>query len=59
MIISKITINELKEVDLINLTINDNLLDYINKEGVFTNSTPSSFIIINVGINILNLDIVM
>ena len=31
-IISKITINELMEVDLINLTINDKLVDYISKE---------------------------
>jgi len=31
MIISKITINELREVDSLNLTINDKLVDYISK----------------------------
>lgn len=57
-IISKITINELMEVDLINLTINDKLVDYISKEeGVSINGTPSSFILKNVAINTLNLDI--
>ncbi|MFU7516022.1 hypothetical protein [Clostridium sp. HCS.1] len=32
MIISKITINELREVDSIHLTINDKLVEYISKE---------------------------
>lgn len=32
MIISKITINELREVDSINLIINNKLVDYISME---------------------------
>ena len=59
-IISKITINELMEVDLINLTINDKLVDYISKEeGVSIEDAPSSFMLKNVGMSVLNLDIVI
>ena len=58
MIISKITINDLREVDSINLTINDKLVDYISKEeGVSIKDTPSSFMLRNVGVSTLNLDI--
>ena len=58
MIISKITINELRDVDSINLTINDKLVDYISKEeGVSIKDTPSSFMLRNIGVSILNLDI--
>ena len=58
MIISKITINELREVDSINLTINDKLVDYISKEeGVSIKDAPSSFMLRNIGMNVLNLDI--
>ena len=58
MIISKITINELREVDSINLTINDKLVDYISKEeGVSIKDAPSSFMLRNIGIRVLNLDI--
>lgn len=57
MIISEITINELREVDLIKLNINDNLVNYLSKEeGVSMKDTPSSFMLRNVGINVLNLD---
>ena len=57
-IISKITINELREVDSINLTINDKLVDYISKEeGVSIKDAPSSFMLRNIGIKTLNLDI--
>ena len=60
MIISEITINEAREIDSIKLKINDSLVDYISKEeGVSINGTPSSFILKNVGINTLNLDIVI
>ena len=56
MIISEITINEAREIDSIKLKINDSLVDYISKEeGVSINGTPSSFILRNVGVNILNL----
>lgn len=58
MIISKITINELREVDSINLTINDKLVDYISKEeGVSINDAPSCFMLRNIGVSILNLEI--
>ena len=60
MIISKITINELRDVDSINLTINDKLVDYISKEeGVSIKDAPSSFMLRNVGMSVLNLDIVI
>lgn len=56
MIISKITINELREVDSINLTINDKLVDYISKEeGVSIKDAPSSFMLRNIGISIYHL----
>lgn len=58
MIISEITINELREIETIKLKINDSLVDYLNKEeGVPVKGTPSSFILRNVGLNVLNLDI--
>ena len=58
MIISEITINEAREIDSIKLNINDSLVDYISKEeGVSIEGTPSSFMLRNVGINTLNLDI--
>ena len=60
MIISKITINDLREVDSINLTINDKLVDYISKEeGVSIKDAPSSFMLRNVGMSVLNLDIIV
>ena len=56
MIISEITINESREIDSIKLKINDSLVHYISKEeGVSINGTPSSFMLRNVGVNILNL----
>lgn len=58
MIISEITINELREVDSIKININDNLVNYLNKEeGVSIKGTPSSFILRKVGVGSLNLDI--
>lgn len=58
MIISEITINELREVDSIKLKINDNLIEYLSKEeGVSIKDAPSSFMLRNIGINTLNLDI--
>lgn len=58
MIISEITINELREVDSIKLKINDNLIEYLSKEeGVSIKGTPSSFMLRNIGVNVLNLDI--
>ena len=60
MIISEITINELREVDSIKLNINDNLIEYLSKEeGVSLKDAPSSFMLKNVGISVLNLDIVI
>ncbi|WP_454052325.1 hypothetical protein [Clostridium sp. Marseille-Q7071] len=58
IIIFKITINKLREIDSIKLKINDSLVDYLSKEeGVSIEGTPSSFMLRNVGINTLNLDI--
>ena len=56
MIISEITINELREIDSIKLNINDSLVDYLSKEeGVSVKGAPSSFTLKNVGLNVLNL----
>ena len=56
MIISEITINEAREIDSIKLKINDSLVDYISKEeGVSIKDAPYSFMLRNVGVNILNL----
>ena len=50
--------NELREVDSIKLTINDKLVDYISKEeGVSIKDAPSSFMLRNIGMSVLNLDI--
>ena len=58
MIISEITINELREVDSIKLKINDNLIEYLSKEeGVSIKDAPSSFMLRNIGMNVLSLDI--
>ncbi len=58
MIISEISINELREIGSIKLKINDILVDYLSKEeGVSVKGTPSSFILRNVGLSVLNLDI--
>ena len=58
MIISEITINEAREIDSIKLKINDSLVDYINKEeGVSIKDASSSFMLRNIGIRTLNLDI--
>ena len=59
MIISEIIINEAREIDSIKLKINDSLVDYISKEeGVSINGTPS-FMLRNIGMRVLNLDIVI
>jgi site-specific DNA recombinase len=58
MIISEITINELREIDSIKIKLDDNLINYLSKEeGVSMKGTPSSFMLRNVGIKTLNLDI--
>ena len=60
MIISEITINETREIDSIKLKINDKLVDYISKEeGVSIKDAPSSFMLRNIGMSVLNLDIVI
>lgn len=58
MIISEITVNELREIDSIKINLDDNLINYLsNEEGVSIKGTPSSFMLRNVGISTLNLDI--
>lgn len=60
MIISEITINEAREIDSIKLKINDSLVDYISKEEVVSiNGIASSFMLRNIGMSVLNLDIVV
>ncbi len=50
--------NEAREIDSIKLKINDSLVDYISKEeGVSIKDAPSSFMLRNIGIRVLNLDI--
>lgn len=52
-------VNEAREIDSIKLKINDSLVDYISKEeGVSINGTPS-FMLRNIGMRVLNLDIVI
>ena len=58
MIISEITVNELREIDSIKINLDDNLINYLsNEEGVSIKGTPSSFMLRNIGISTLNLDI--
>ena len=58
MIISKIAINEAREIDSIKLKINDKLVDYISKgEGVPIKDAPSSFMLKDIGMSILNLEV--
>lgn len=46
MIISKITINELREIDSIKIKLDYNLINYLsNEEGVSIKGTPSSFML--------------
>lgn len=60
MIISEITMNESREIDSIKLNINDKLVEYLVKEGgVPIKGIPSSFMLINVGLKVLNLDVVI
>lgn len=60
MIISEITMNESREIDSIKLNINDKLVEYLVKEGgVPIKGIPSSFMLRNVGLKVLNLYIVL
>lgn len=60
MIISEITMNESREIESIKLNINDKLVEYLVKEGgVPIKGIPSSFMLRNVGVKILNLDIII
>ncbi|WP_419748355.1 hypothetical protein ACNULB_14855 [Clostridium perfringens] len=57
-IIKEITMNESREIDSIKLNINDKLVDYLVKEGgVLIKGIPSSFMLRNIGVSTLNLDI--
>ena len=58
MIISEITMNESREIDSIKLNINDKLVEYLVKEGgVPIKGIPSSFMLKNIGLKVLDLDI--
>ena len=53
-------VNEAREIDSIKLKINDSLVDYISKEeGVSIKDATSSFMLRNIGMRVLNLDIVI
>ena len=53
-------VNEAREIDSIKLKINDSLVDYISKEEeVSIKDATSSFILRNIGMRVLNLDIVI
>ncbi|XZI48171.1 recombinase family protein [Clostridium perfringens] len=58
MIISEITINESREIESIKLNINDKLVEYLVKEGgVPIKGIPSSFMLRNIGLKVLSLNI--
>ena len=58
MIISEITVNELRDIDSIKLKINDNLIDYISKQdGVSISGAPSIFALRKVGLATIDFDI--
>lgn len=60
MIISEITMNESREIDSIKLNINDKLVEYLVKEGgVPIKGIPFSFMLRNVGLKVLDLDVVI
>ncbi|MDK0724785.1 recombinase family protein [Clostridium perfringens] len=60
MIISEITMNESREIDSIKLNINDKLVEYLVKEGGLPiKGIPSYFMLINVGLKVLNLNIII
>ena len=51
-------VNEAREIDSIKLKINDSLVDYISKEErVSIKDATSSFMLRNIGMRVLNLDI--
>lgn len=53
-------VNEAREIDSIKLKINDSLVGYISKEeGVSIKDATSSFMLRNIGMRVLNLDIVI
>jgi len=58
MIISEITINRLREIDSIKLKINDNLIDYITKQGGAPIKDASSiFALRKIGLSTIDFDI--
>lgn len=58
MIISEITVNELREIGSIKINLDDNLINYLsNEEGVSLKGTPSFFTLRNFDVSKLNLDI--
>lgn len=60
MIISEITISETREIESIKLNINDSLVNYLNEEeGVSIKGSPSSFMLKDVGLSVLKLNIVI
>ena len=56
MMISEITMDTRRNIESINIKINDNLINYLKKEGVSIEGTPS-FLLSQIGIKTLNIDI--
>ncbi len=59
MIVSEITIGKDREIDSIKLKINDCLIDYLSNEEEVPMKGASSFMLINIGLKVLNLSIVI
>lgn len=58
MLISEIIIGKDRAIESIKLKINCDIIEYLNKEeGESKKTTPSSFILRNIGVDVLNLDI--
>ncbi|KFX57205.1 hypothetical protein FDC50_14565 [Clostridium botulinum] len=56
----EITVNELREIGSIKINLNDKLINYLsNEEGVSLKGMPSSFMLRNIEMSVLNLDMVI
>lgn len=56
MMVSEITMDTRRNIESINIKINDNLINYLKKEGVSIEGTPS-FLLSQIGIKTLDIDI--
>ena len=56
MMVSEITMDTRRNIESINIKINDNLINYLKKEGVSIEGTPS-LLLSQIGIKTLDIDI--